>query len=34
MVLNTRDAGAEQRLARALAKTPDVLAFRLAPSGD
>jgi putative Mg2+ transporter-C (MgtC) family protein len=34
MVLSTRDPGAEQRLARTLAKTPDVLEFKLAPSGD
>jgi putative Mg2+ transporter-C (MgtC) family protein len=34
MVLSTRDAGAEQRFARTLAKTPDVLEFQLAPSGD
>ena len=34
MVLSTRDPAAEQRFARALAATPDVLEFRLAPSGD
>jgi putative Mg2+ transporter-C (MgtC) family protein len=34
MVLNTRDAGAEERFARTLAKAPDVLEFTLAPSGD
>jgi putative Mg2+ transporter-C (MgtC) family protein len=34
MVLSTRDHGAEQRLARVLANTPDVLEFRLVPSGD
>jgi putative Mg2+ transporter-C (MgtC) family protein len=34
MVLSTRDLTAEQRFARALAATPDVLEFRLAPSGN
>ena len=34
MVLSTRDPAAEQRLAHALAHTPDVLEFKLAPSGD
>jgi putative Mg2+ transporter-C (MgtC) family protein len=34
MVLSTRDNAAEERLARALAKTTDILEFRLAPSGD
>jgi putative Mg2+ transporter-C (MgtC) family protein len=34
MALSSRDPGAEQRLARTLAKMPDVLEFRLTPSGD
>ncbi|HZN25467.1 MAG TPA: MgtC/SapB family protein [Burkholderiales bacterium] len=34
LVLSTRDPGAERRLAGALKKLPDVLEFRLAPSGD
>jgi putative Mg2+ transporter-C (MgtC) family protein len=34
MVLSTRDLTAEQRFARALAATPDVLEFRIAPSGN
>jgi putative Mg2+ transporter-C (MgtC) family protein len=34
MVLNTRDAGAERRLARALVKNADALEFSLTPGGD
>jgi putative Mg2+ transporter-C (MgtC) family protein len=34
LVLSTRDPGAERRLAAALAKNPNVLEFRMAPSGD
>ena len=34
MVLSTRDPGAERRFAAVLAENPDVLEFRLTPSGD
>ena len=34
MVLSTRDAGAERRLAAALAKRTDLIEFRITPSGD
>jgi putative Mg2+ transporter-C (MgtC) family protein len=34
MVLGTRDAGAERRLAASLAKKADLLEFRMTPSGD
>jgi putative Mg2+ transporter-C (MgtC) family protein len=34
MVLSTRDAGAERRLAAALAKRTDLVEFRITPSGD
>jgi putative Mg2+ transporter-C (MgtC) family protein len=34
LVLSTRDPGAERRLAVALTNNPDVLEFRLVPSGD
>lgn len=34
MALSSRDPGAEQRLAAAVARNPDVLEFRLTPSGD
>ena len=34
LVLSTRDPGAERRLASALTKDPNVLEFRMAPSGD
>ncbi len=34
MVLSTRDAGAERRLAAALAKRTDLIDFRITPSGD
>jgi putative Mg2+ transporter-C (MgtC) family protein len=34
LVLSTRDLGSERRLAATLAKNPDILEFRLEPSGD
>jgi putative Mg2+ transporter-C (MgtC) family protein len=34
MVLSTRDAGAERRLAASLAKRTELLEFRMTPSGD
>ena len=34
MMLSTRDSGSEARLARALAKDPNLIEFRLEPSGD
>jgi putative Mg2+ transporter-C (MgtC) family protein len=34
LVLSTREPGAERRLAAALTKNPDVLQFKLTPSGD
>ena len=34
MVLSSRDNGAERRFAAALTKQPDVIEFRLSPSGD
>jgi putative Mg2+ transporter-C (MgtC) family protein len=34
MVLSTRNTGAERRLAKALSKNPDILEFKLEPSGD